>query len=293
MRQITLPIRGCHPLWPAFPDRSCHAHCSADPRSLATTSGVSVDFLSSGYLDVSIPRVCSFNPMYSGKKYLITHPDNHFAEPPPNRPGAGAERLLRSNNRIYSSGLPHSEIHGSKVILTSPWLIAEYHVLHRLLLPRHPPNALFALDLIQKKQERESIATFHMTGPLCSRLLLATHPCCGPSWSKVIHFPSGRWFTTGHVWLVYLTWNKTAFQRRLRSTEVPPHAEEPAVLMFLSLYDVKPSLKIRHSRASEEEALESRIRFSMLLAAAPLRADPWPVGMSCFECCLQQHRADP
>ena len=29
------------------------------PRSLATTSGVSVDVLSSGYLDVSVPRVCS------------------------------------------------------------------------------------------------------------------------------------------------------------------------------------------------------------------------------------------
>ena len=28
-----------------------------DPRSLATTSGVSVDVLSSGYLDVSLPRV--------------------------------------------------------------------------------------------------------------------------------------------------------------------------------------------------------------------------------------------
>ncbi len=29
-----------------------------DPRSLATTSRVSVDVLSSGYLDVSVPRVC-------------------------------------------------------------------------------------------------------------------------------------------------------------------------------------------------------------------------------------------
>ena len=35
------------------------------PRSLATTSGVSVDVLSSGYLDVSVPRVCSKPPMYS------------------------------------------------------------------------------------------------------------------------------------------------------------------------------------------------------------------------------------
>ncbi len=50
-----------------------------------------------------------------------------------------------------SGGLPHSEIPGSKLILSSPGLIAEYHVLHRLLLPRHPPNALLALDLIQKK----------------------------------------------------------------------------------------------------------------------------------------------
>jgi hypothetical protein len=56
------------------------------------------------------------------------------------------------NNNKVSGGLPHSEIHGSKLILSSPWLIAEYHVFHRLLLPRHPPNALFALDLIQKKQ---------------------------------------------------------------------------------------------------------------------------------------------
>ena len=29
-----------------------------DPRSLATTSGISVDFFSSGYLDVSVLRVC-------------------------------------------------------------------------------------------------------------------------------------------------------------------------------------------------------------------------------------------
>ena len=57
----------------------------------------------------------------------------------------------KHNNSRISGGLPHSEIHGSKLILSSPWLIAEYHVLHRLLLPRHSPNALLALDLIQKK----------------------------------------------------------------------------------------------------------------------------------------------
>ena len=130
-----LLIRDYHPLWLRIPTHSNHTHGSAGPRSLAATRGVSIDFLSSGYLDVSVPRVCLFNPIYSGQKYLV-HPiiDNREV----------------NNNRV-SGGLPHSEIHGSKLILSSPWLIAEYHVLHRLLLPRHPPNALFALDLIQKK----------------------------------------------------------------------------------------------------------------------------------------------
>src|SRR6056297_3649637 len=79
--------------------------------------------------------------MYSVFKYLFQLPIDSGA-----------------NNRELSGGLPHSEIHGSKVILTSPWLIAEYHVLHRLLLPRHPPNALFALDLIQKKTDMSAAA---------------------------------------------------------------------------------------------------------------------------------------
>ena len=38
-------------------------------------------------------------------------------------------------------GLPHSEIPGSRVVCTSPRLIAAYHVLHRIHVPRHPPYA--------------------------------------------------------------------------------------------------------------------------------------------------------
>src|SRR5215813_11541986 len=44
-------------------------------------------------------------------------------------------------------GFPHSEIFGSKCAGNSPELIAAYHVLHRLSVPRHPPNALVVLDL--------------------------------------------------------------------------------------------------------------------------------------------------
>ena len=43
---------------------------------------------------------------------------------------------------IGEGGFPHSEIVGSKVAHTSPTLIAACHVLHRLYMPRHPPNAL-------------------------------------------------------------------------------------------------------------------------------------------------------
>src|SRR5450755_914544 len=46
---------------------------------------------------------------------------------------------------FYPSGFPHSEIPGSMPACGSPRLIAACHVLHRLLLPRHPPCALSSL----------------------------------------------------------------------------------------------------------------------------------------------------
>ena len=61
-------VRGCHPLRPPFPERSARSTattCKAVPISLATTLGISVDFFSSGYLDVSVRRVRHLRPMYS------------------------------------------------------------------------------------------------------------------------------------------------------------------------------------------------------------------------------------
>ena len=54
--------------------------------------------------------------------------------------------MYSGKDNTKSVGLPHSDISGSKLILSSPKLFAEYHVFHRLLLPRHPPDALFLLD---------------------------------------------------------------------------------------------------------------------------------------------------
>ena len=164
IRPIMLPVRGCHPVSLAFPDHSSHIHGSAGPRSLATTSGVSVDFLSSGYLDVSVPRVRSLKPMCSASKYLCYLIIDTRA----------------GNNNQISGGLPHSEIHGSGPILGSPWLIAEYHVLHRLLLPRHPPNALLALDPIQKEQGRPGSCQPIDAGPFASPASFR---------SEAVHFP--------------------------------------------------------------------------------------------------------
>jgi hypothetical protein len=49
--------------------------------------------------------------------------------------------------RVHRIGFPHSEIPGSKPVSGSPRLIAASHVLHRLLLPRHPPCALSSLTI--------------------------------------------------------------------------------------------------------------------------------------------------
>ena|GEM_PF-5825073 len=49
--------------------------------------------------------------------------------------------------KVCLSGFPHSEISGSKVICTSPKLIAACRVLHRRQMPRHPPCALVYFQL--------------------------------------------------------------------------------------------------------------------------------------------------
>lgn len=149
-----LRIRDYHPLWFDFPVDSTFLNLShwPGPRSLATTNGVSFDVLSYRYLDVSVPCVCFLHPILFRCRYLYL-----------------TTRKLNclQNSLIFPAikgGLPHSEIYGSKVIRTSPQLIAAYHVLHRLCMPRHPPNALKTLDrshcqysftvyLVQNKQK--------------------------------------------------------------------------------------------------------------------------------------------
>ena len=87
------------------------------PLSLATTHGISFDFSSSGYLDVSVPRVPRVNLWIQ----LTLHGSSPW-------------------------GFPHSDIRGSMLIYSSPRLFAVSHVLLRLLMPRHSPYALLRLN---------------------------------------------------------------------------------------------------------------------------------------------------
>ena len=106
--------------------------------------------------------------------------------------------------------MPHSEIPGSKPILGSPELIAEYHVLHRLLLPRHPPNALLALDSIQRKTQPRAI-------PKTRAPTLRTADRQTPRGTRrtesILSIPTGAGSSPvrcsprrSRPWSVYLTW---------------------------------------------------------------------------------------
>ena len=53
--------------------------------------------------------------------------------------------IQRRLTEYCSAGFPHSEIPGSKLMCSSPRLIAACHVLHRLSMPRHSPCALYSL----------------------------------------------------------------------------------------------------------------------------------------------------
>src|SRR4051812_3404820 len=51
----------------------------------------------------------------------------------------------RSTRALPRVGFPIRKSRGQRLVSTSPRLIAASHVLHRLLVPRHPPCALSSL----------------------------------------------------------------------------------------------------------------------------------------------------
>ena len=62
-------------------------------------------------------------------------------------PGFASKPYVFRPRYPRKGGFPHSDIRGSTIARISPRLFAACHVLHRLLAPRHPPNALITLDI--------------------------------------------------------------------------------------------------------------------------------------------------
>ena len=99
---------------PYNPARASTPAVWAGPLSLAATRGVTLVFLSSAYLDVSVRRV----------------------------------RLTPQGDAMPAhGGLPHSDTCGSQAVRASPQTFAACRVLHRLREPRHPPCALARFSL--------------------------------------------------------------------------------------------------------------------------------------------------
>ena len=111
--ELAFPIRGCHPLRPAFPDGS---------GTRSTITGL-IRFRSPLLTE---SRLMSFPP--ATEMFQFT--------------GFASGTYGFSPGYSLLSGFPHSEIQGSTSARLSPWLFAACHVLHRLSAPRHPPNAL-------------------------------------------------------------------------------------------------------------------------------------------------------
>jgi hypothetical protein len=133
-------LRGCHPLWPAVPGRSTillvgnlpalRPDRPYNPREQAPWFGL---------FRVRSPLLAE-----SLFCFLFLWVLRWFTSPRWLPPTYGFGRGFLGMTR---GGLPHSEIAGSKPVCGSPTLIAAYHVLLRLLAPRHSPYALSSLTI--------------------------------------------------------------------------------------------------------------------------------------------------
>ena len=145
------PVRGCHPLLARLSRRF----------RLSTTMTTGLVRVRSPLLAES--RLMSFPPATEMFQF----------------PGFASPTYVFSRRYPHAGGLPHSEIRGSTSARLSPRLIAACHVLHRLSVPRHPPDALNTLD---------HASTWRGVSPANSVTrrdkTLLRHRACNPVWNR-------------------------------------------------------------------------------------------------------------
>jgi hypothetical protein len=132
-------LPGCHRLWPIVPDRSTR-RLVVDSLALKPDRpyNPTVHARWFGLFRVRSPLLA--------ESLLFSVPAGtemvHFPALP-----SRAYEFSAGFSGISQRGFPHSEIPGSKLICSSPGLIAAYRVLHRLLVPRHSPYTLSSLTI--------------------------------------------------------------------------------------------------------------------------------------------------
>ena len=139
LRHGCFPVRASHPLRTAFPDRSRSQPPTtsrpyypgrastppvwAPPRSLAATWGITLVFSSSGYLDVSVPRVRPRLTRVSGSLQMgcpiRKSPDHGLFAPP-----RSLSQLITSFIASESQGIPRALLVTFSILFNSLFLLA-------------------------------------------------------------------------------------------------------------------------------------------------------------------------
>ena len=70
--------------------------------------------------------------------------------------------VQRTLTEYCSAGFPHSVILGSKLMCSSPRLIAACHDLLRLLMPRHSPCALISLTFVEQPSKKAVLVSIRI-----------------------------------------------------------------------------------------------------------------------------------
>ena len=136
----------CHPLWCDFPDASTTKRIGNFPTVPEYRPIKSRDPACTTLPGLTCTRfgLFPFRSPLLWKSRLFSFPEDTKMFQFPSFASYAYVFSVRCSG-IGRSGLPHSEISGSKLVSSSPKLIAAYHVFHRLLAPRHPPTALNSL----------------------------------------------------------------------------------------------------------------------------------------------------
>jgi hypothetical protein len=164
LRDLSFHVRGCHSLWRSFPTPSISSHRSI----LAAPQPRRGEPRRFGLIPVRSPLL--------RESRLISSPRGtemfHF-------PRFASQVLYiqtRDDGTLLPPGFPIRKPPDHSLLGGSPKLIAAFHVLHRLLAPRHPP---VALDIFPTQNYR----LFN-----CQRTIARPTPILPPSLVEAIGF---------------------------------------------------------------------------------------------------------